>query len=69
MRALTLVLTALVLANAFALATPAADARQVCTYGTGDPCDDQLVCVWNRLTAQWDCFGRIDPCWFRCWLP
>lgn len=69
MRTTTLVLATLILMTAFVAAAPAAEARQVCTYGTGDPCDDHVVCVWNRLTAQWDCVGHVDPCWFRCWGP
>lgn len=68
MKTATLVLGLLLATTALAL-VPHADARQVCTYGTGDPCDDHLVCVWDRLTSQWDCYGYVDPCWFRCWLP
>jgi hypothetical protein len=56
----------LVLTTALAFA-PAAEARQVCTYGTGDPCDDHVVCVWDRVNGAWVCEGYIDPCWFRCW--
>lgn len=66
MRLPILVAALLVAATVVAIA-PSAEARQVCTYGTGEPCDDQLVCVWNRVTLQWDCFVRIDPCWFVCW--
>ena len=64
---LPLVLAALLLTTTVLSFAPAAEARQVCTYGTGEPCDDQLVCVWNRLDGQWECAGHVDPCWFRCW--
>ena len=70
MKTRTLVLALLLSTTALALA-PAADARQVCTYGTGDPCDEYLVCVYNNwdLDPYWVCHGRVDPCLFRCWLP
>lgn len=67
MRAAILVLTALLLGATLVGLAPGAEARQVCTYGTGDPCDDHVACVWNRLEARWDCAGHVDPCWFRCW--
>ena len=64
-------LIGLLLVGATLAALPDADARQVCTYGTGDPCDDHLVCVYNNwdLDPRWMCTGYIDPCLFRCWLP
>lgn len=67
MRLTPLVLAALLLGATALVFAPAAEARQACVYGDSDPCDDQLVCVWNRLTSSWDCYVRIDPCWFRCW--
>lgn len=67
MRTTALVLVALTLGTAFLAIAPAAEARQVCTYGTGDPCDDQLVCAYDQVTRQWRCFVHIDECWFRCW--
>lgn len=63
-----MLLSLLLLTTALAV-VPAADARQVCTYGSGDPCDEYVVCVWDRLNGEWLCEGRIDPCWFRCWYP
>lgn len=69
MRTTTLLLTALIVTG-FALAlAPAAEARQACTYGTGEPCDDQLACVYDRVSGQWRCVVYIDPCNFRCWGP
>lgn len=64
MKAVVLALVVLAAAVAFA---PTAEARQVCTYGTGDPCDEYAACVWNRLAGQWECAVYVDPCWFRCW--
>lgn len=65
--------TALVLASALLIlgiaSLPAAEARGLCTYGSGDPCDDYVVCVWNYAQGGWICEGYVDPCWFRCWYP
>lgn len=69
MKTISIVLALVVTLTAFAALAPTAEARQVCTYGTGDPCDDHAACVWNRVTMKWDCFVYVDPCWFRCWLP
>lgn len=57
-----LLVLALVLGTSLAL-VPEADARQFCTYGGSDPCDDKLVCVWNRLESRWTCWGEMgcDP--------
>lgn len=64
------VLLAALLLTAMTIAiVPAAEARGFCTYGTGDPCDEYAVCVWNYATGGWICKVRIDPCWFRCWYP
>lgn len=66
----TLALSILLATASLAALAPAAEARQLCTYGTGDPCDDALVCVWNRLGNEWVCFVEIhcdptycDPYW------
>ena len=66
----TILVGILLVGATFAL-LPAADARQVCTYGGGDPCDDQAFCYWNRLASEphWDCYVYVSPCLFRCWLP
>lgn len=61
------ILLGLVLLTATIALAPAAEARQVCTYGGADPCDDHAACVWNRLTQQWDCVVHVGPCLFRCW--
>ena len=67
MRTMALVLAALMMGGALLAIAPAAEARQVCTYNTGDPCDEYVVCVWDHLNGAWMCKGYIDPCWFRCW--
>lgn len=67
MRTMALAFGVLLMGAAFLAIAPAAEARQVCTYGTGDPCDDELVCAWDRINGRWVCAGHIDECWFRCW--
>lgn len=59
-----LLVFALLLGTAAAL-VPEADARQACTWGSGDPCDDHLVCVWDRVNAKWTCAGEMS-CPMRC---
>ena len=54
-------------ATATIAVTPTAEARQFCTYGQSDPCDEYVVCVWDHANGAWLCKGRVDPCWFRCW--
>ena len=63
----TLLIAALLLTTTIVAVVPSAEARQVCTYGTGDPCDEYAACVWNRIDGQWECVVYVDPCWFRCW--
>lgn len=65
----------LLLATVLALSTtallPDADARQACTYGGGDPCDDRLACAWDRVNGKWVCVGEIhcDPTYCDPWWP
>lgn len=69
MRTTALVLAALVMGTAFLAIAPAADARQACVYGDSDPCDNYLVCVWDRINGRWLCEVYISDCWFQCWIP
>lgn len=66
MKTATILIAALVLSTAILAAAPAAEAKQACVYDGRDPCDDYLVCVWNRLTQDWECFGHVG-CLHRCW--
>lgn len=61
MKTALLVSAFLLLATAAVLAAPPAEARQACVYGGGDPCDDHLVCVWDRLNGEWACFVGVYP--------
>ena len=67
MKTTSVLLAGLLLATVLVAAAPAAEARQFCTYGSGDPCDEYLVCVWDHVNGGWLCEGYVDPCWFRCW--
>lgn len=67
MRTRTFLLVAMLAATTVLALAPAAEAKQICTFNERD-CDG-FVCVYNRLTAEWECVGHWDPCNFRCWGP
>jgi hypothetical protein len=54
-----LVAAACLVALPLLLAQPA-DARQACVWDGTDPCDDHLVCVYDRVAGQWRCFVGIE---------